>query len=90
MSGILAPTDSKNVPQSLRQKIALAMLMQKRAYPKTFGEGLAAIGDALGDRYGVMGIERDAAAASRSICRTPMTSPMLSPIDDSPSPSVLG
>src|SRR6188768_4298893 len=63
MSGILAPTDSKNVPQSLRQKIALAMLMQKRAYPKTFGEGLAAIGDAIGDRYGIMGIEKDAAAA---------------------------
>jgi hypothetical protein len=63
LPGFFFAGDQKNVPQSLRQKIALAMLMQKRAYPKTFGEGLAAIGDAIGDRYGIMGIEKDAAAA---------------------------
>jgi hypothetical protein len=39
----------------LREKIALAQMMQKRAYPKTFGEGLSAIGDAIGDRK--LGIE---------------------------------
>jgi len=33
----------------LREKIALAQMMQKRAYPKTFGEGLSAIGESLGD-----------------------------------------
>src|SRR6186997_1321902 len=66
MSGILAPTDSKNVPQSLRQKIALAMLMQKRAYPKTFGEGLASIGDSLGDAFATRGIYSDAAAAEKA------------------------
>jgi hypothetical protein len=39
----------------LRERIALAQMMQKRAYPKTFGEGLSAIGDAIGDRK--LGIE---------------------------------
>jgi len=62
MSGLLSPFDDKNVPQSLRQKIALAMLMQKRALPKTFGEGLASIGDSLGDAMMTRGIYRDAAA----------------------------
>jgi len=66
MSGLLDPVDSKNVPQALRQKIALAMLMQKRAYPKTFGEGLASIGDSLGDAFGVRAIEGQAAAAEKA------------------------
>ena len=44
LSSFFFPQNDKNVPQGLRQKIALAMLMQKRAYPKTFGEGLASIG----------------------------------------------
>jgi hypothetical protein len=33
-------------------------MMQKRAYPKTFGEGLSAIGDALGDRRMAVDLER--------------------------------
>src|SRR4029079_9531886 len=65
MSGIL-DTDGKNVPQALRQKIALAMLMQKRAYPKTFGEGLASIGDSLVDAFGVRAIQGEAAAAEKA------------------------
>jgi hypothetical protein len=38
-----------NVNQQLRQRIALAMMQKQRKYPKTFGEGLAAIGDSLGE-----------------------------------------
>ena len=30
--------------QDMRRKIALAMLMKKTPFPKTFGEGLSAIG----------------------------------------------
>lgn len=37
------------VSKELRQRIALAMLTQKRKAPSTFGEGLSAIGDSLGD-----------------------------------------
>ena len=61
MSGILSPPDSKNVPQSLRQRIALAMLMKQNKYPKTFGEGLSAIGDAIGERGMVRDLYGDAA-----------------------------
>jgi hypothetical protein len=38
-----------NVNQQLRQRIAMAMLSQKKGYPKTFGEGLTSVGDAIGD-----------------------------------------
>jgi len=41
------PTSSAAL--QLRQRIALGMMEKKRAYPKTFGEGLAAIGDSLGE-----------------------------------------
>lgn len=54
--------NDKSLPQSTRQKIALAMMMQKRAYPKTFGEGLSAIGDSLGDIGTMRRMEREAAA----------------------------
>lgn len=52
LSSFFRPGDINDprVNAQLRQKIALAMLAQKRPYPKTFGEGLAAIGDALGER----------------------------------------
>jgi hypothetical protein len=63
VSGLLSPKDSKNVPKELREKIALAMMMQKRAYPKTFGEGLAAIGDAIGDRSVMRQLEAETAAS---------------------------
>ena len=71
LSSFFFPQNDKNVPQGLRQKIALAMLMQKRAYPKTLGEGLSSIGDSIGDVMGVRQIERDAAAASLSMPITP-------------------
>ena len=32
-----------------RRRMAMAMMSQKRAFPKTFGEGLASIGDSIGD-----------------------------------------
>ena len=41
--------DPRVNPQ-LRQRIALQMLSQQKGFPKTFGEGLGAIGDAIGDR----------------------------------------
>jgi hypothetical protein len=37
------------VSKELRQRIALAMLAQKKKFPTTFGEGLSAIGDSLGE-----------------------------------------
>jgi hypothetical protein len=58
--------NDKNVPQDLRQKIALAMLMkQKRAYPKTFGEGLSAIGESIGDIGERRRLESEAADAEK-------------------------
>ena len=42
----------------MREKIALAAMMQKRAFPKNFGEGLAAIGEALGDRRLAIELEK--------------------------------
>jgi hypothetical protein len=65
MSGLLSPIDDKNVPNSLRQKIALAMLLKKQTAPKTLGEGLFSIGDSLSDAFGVRGIYGDAAAAEK-------------------------
>jgi hypothetical protein len=53
--------NDKSLPQSMRQKIALAMLMQKRKAPTTFGEGLSAIGDSLGDIGIMRRMEREAA-----------------------------
>jgi hypothetical protein len=38
-----------NVNSQLRQRIALAMLSAKKGYPTTLGQGLTAIGDAIGD-----------------------------------------
>jgi Skp family chaperone for outer membrane proteins len=63
MSGLLSPLDDKNVPSSLRQKIALAMLMRQTKYPKTLGEGLSSIGDSIGDAMITRGIYGDAAAS---------------------------
>src|SRR6187455_2109545 len=101
LSSFFFPQNDKNVPQGLRQKIALAMLMQKRAYPKTFGEGLASIGDSIGDVMGVRQIERDAAAAEATAQKardeyTGATPPVASnvrassyaPADDNTAPAV--
>lgn len=67
LASIFWPGRDKDTPQSLRQKIALAMLSQKRPYPKTFGEGLAAIGDAIGDRSMMARIEAEAAGDERAV-----------------------
>lgn len=74
--------DNKNVPQALRQKIALAMLMQKKPFPKTFGEGLASIGDSFSDNLVMRRIEAEAAkgeqekaAARGEIIGTPLPPP---------------
>jgi hypothetical protein len=45
-----AADPSTQVNSALRQRIALAMLSAKKGYPKNIGEGLTAIGDAIGDR----------------------------------------
>ena len=52
LSGFFFPGD-KNDPRvnpQLRQRIALAMMARDRKFPKNLGEGLSAIGDAIGDR----------------------------------------
>jgi hypothetical protein len=43
-------TSDPRVNQALRQRIALQLMANKRAYPKNVGEGLSAIGEAIGDR----------------------------------------
>ena len=62
-SGLLAPTGtpSSYSAREMRQKIALAMLMRQKKYPKTFGEGLAAIGEAWGENSMAKSLERQAA-----------------------------
>jgi hypothetical protein len=51
MSSFFFPGQGSTVGTSkeLRQRLALAMMAQKRKYPTTLGEGLGAIGDSLGD-----------------------------------------
>ena len=58
-----AGKDDENVPQALRQKIALAMLLKKGAIPKNIGEGLFSIGDSFGDALAARAAYRDAASA---------------------------
>ena len=50
--GYFSLNDSSDprVNQALRQKIAIAMMARDRKYPKNLGEGLSAIGDAIGER----------------------------------------
>jgi hypothetical protein len=43
-------TNDPRVNPQLRQRIALAMMARDRKFPKNIGEGLSAIGDAIGDR----------------------------------------
>jgi hypothetical protein len=50
--------------QALRQRMALALMMQKRKAPSTFGEGLSAIGEALGQQGLMQRLEGEAAAQS--------------------------
>lgn len=56
-----------NVNKQLRERIALQMMSNKKAYPKNIGEGLSAIGDSLGEigtarRLGQADIAEQAAA----------------------------
>lgn len=61
-SQIKTPADYQTL--DTRRKIALAMLAQggRKGYPKTLGEGLTAIGDALGERGQIAALERAQAA----------------------------
>ena len=46
---------------TLRQKIALAMMARKSAYPKTLGEGVASLGESFGDAITMGQLGRQAA-----------------------------
>jgi hypothetical protein len=50
--------------QQQRQKIALAMMSQRKGYPKTVGEGLTSIGDSINDVMQMKSLERSLAAQS--------------------------
>ena len=41
-----------------RRRIAAALATRNRAYPKTIGEGLSALGEGLGEGYAMRGLER--------------------------------
>jgi len=59
-----------NTNLDLRRRIALSMLSQKKGFPKNLGEGLTAIGDAIGDRGLMSRVEREdaqAQAAARAL-----------------------
>ena len=54
-----------------RRKIALAMMMRERkGYPKNIGEGLTAIGDALGERGAMNALAQQEAADQKQSWRT--------------------
>jgi hypothetical protein len=79
-SGLFAPsgTPTSYSAKEMRQKIALAMLMRQRKFPKTFGEGLAAIGEAYGENSMAKALERQAAetaAASETGAAAVLSSP---------------
>jgi hypothetical protein len=63
----------------MRRKIALAMLMKKTPFPKTFGEGLSAIGEAIGDRSLAarteLEVAQQAAATDAEIAKIPGVTP---------------
>jgi hypothetical protein len=73
----------------MRQKIALAMLMRQKKYPKTFGEGLAAIGEAWGENSMAKSLERQAAEEAKAIETGAATMPGLPmPSAATPAPPV--
>jgi hypothetical protein len=77
MPGFFTPGgfDDPSLPvnSALRQRIALAMLSAKKGYPKTLGEGLTAIGDALGDRSMMRRLAEADVASQREIMGSPDT-----------------
>lgn len=50
--------NNPNINMRLRERIALQMMSQKKGYPKTVGEGLTAVGDAIGDRMTMARLEQ--------------------------------
>jgi hypothetical protein len=60
-----------SVNSALRQRIALAMLSAKKGYPRNLGEGLTAIGDALGDRSLMRQLAEADKASQAAILGTP-------------------
>jgi hypothetical protein len=64
--GFFFAGDNKNVPPQLRQRLALALMAQKRKAPANLGEGLSAIGDSLGDIGMMRRLEREAAASEQA------------------------
>src|SRR4051812_13976217 len=79
--------NSPNVNQQLRQRIAMQMMSQRQAFPKTIGEGLSAIGDSIGD-IGVMrrleqgALSQQAAARAAVAPPSAAASPGYAPPDD--------
>jgi hypothetical protein len=77
MPGFFTPGgfDDPSLPvnSALRQRIALAMLSAKKGYPKTLGEGLTAIGDALGDRSAMRRLAEADVADQREAMGAPAT-----------------
>jgi hypothetical protein len=77
MAGFFTPGgfDDPSLPvnSALRQRIALAMLSAKKGYPKTLGEGLTAIGDALGDRSAMRRLAEADVADQREVMGAPAT-----------------
>jgi len=59
----------------LREKIALAQMMQKRAYPKTLGEGIASIGDSIYDVIAAKSLENADRAAQGIQVPPPVATP---------------
>ena len=59
-----APVDPSSLPAlETRRKIAMAMLERgRKGYPKNLGEGLSAIGDAIGERSEMTGLLQQQAA----------------------------
>jgi len=55
----------------LRQKIAMSLLAGKKGYPNTLGQGLTALGDAIGNLRLRRQMEQDDVAAQREAMGTP-------------------
>ena len=62
--GFFNPTDDPNVDMDTRRKIALALLSRGRNFPKNLGEGLASVGEDIGDALMVRAQMAEAAAAN--------------------------
>jgi hypothetical protein len=67
--------NNPNINQQLRQRIALQMMQSnKKAFPKNIGEGLSAIGDAIGDR-GLARMLEQSDQAAQTITPPPAAQP---------------